>query len=210
MKNTLIRKAFCKFIRGQNNQQPMNRFGRHIFLLPLFVAFVCRLPAQISPLYFDKITSQDGLSNNKVNCILQDTRGFIWFGTDDGLNRYDGNNFTIFRNQPGNPNWISGNMITDLLEDKNGVLWIATADGGLTRYDYRLSPRRQFIQYKHLPADTNSIPVNMLNDLLEDSRGDIWIATSGAGVLKFDKQRQSFSRVGLGPGSTCLDLAFDD
>src|SRR5215207_7162605 len=111
----------------------MNRFGRHIFLLQLFVTFVCRLPAQISPLYFDKITSQNGLSNNKVNCILQDTRGFIWFG----------------------------------------------ADGGLTRYDYRLSPRRQFIQYKHLPADTNSIPVNMLNALLEDRRGDIWIATSG-------------------------------
>lgn len=188
----------------------MNRFGRHIFLLHLFVTVVCRLSAQISPLYFEKITSQNGLSNNKVNCVLQDTRGFIWFGTDDGLNRYDGNNFTIFRNQPGNPNWISGNMITDLLEDKYGILWIATADGGLTRYDYRLSPRRQFIQYKHLPADTNSIPVNMLNALLEDAQGDIWIATSGAGVLKFDKKRQSFSRVGLGPGSTCLDLAFDD
>ena len=80
-------------------------------------------------------------------------------------------------------------MIMDLLEDKNGILWIATADGGLTRYDYRLSPRHQFIQYKHLPADTSSIPVNMLNALLEDKQGNLWIATSGAGVLKFDKQR---------------------
>ena len=187
----------------------MNRFGRQILSLLFFVTFVSHLPAQVSPLYFEKITSQNGLSNNKVNCILQDTRGFIWIGTDDGLNRYDGNNFTIFRNQPGNPYCISGNIIMDLVEDKNGILWIATADGGLSRYDYRLSPRHQFIQYKHLPEDTSSIPVNMLNALLEDKQGNIWIATSGAGVLKFDKRKQAFSRVGLGPGSTCLDLEFD-
>jgi ligand-binding sensor domain-containing protein len=188
----------------------MNRFGRQIFSLAFFLTFVCHLPAQVPSLYFDKLNNQNGLSNNKVNCILQDSRGFIWFGTDDGLNRYDGNYFTIFRNQPGNPFCISGNMIMDLLEDKNGNLWIATADGGLTKYNYRLSPRKQFIQYKHLPADTNSIPVNMLNALLEDKQGNLWIATSGAGVLKFDKNRQTFFRVTRGRGSTCLDLEFDD
>lgn len=187
----------------------MERFGRHISFLLLFSSILCQLPAQEPSLYFDKLTSQNGLSNNKVNCILQDARGFIWFGTDDGLNRYDGNNFTVFRNQPGNSFTISGNMIMDLLEDKNEILWIATADGGLTKYDYRLAPRKQFLQYKHLPADTNSIPVNVLNALLEDQSGNIWIASSGAGVLKFDKKAQTFSTGIIGRTSTCLDLEFD-
>ena len=187
----------------------MTRFGRQIFFLTLFSCYVCYLPAQMPTLYFEKLTSQSGLSNNKVNCILQDARGFIWFGTDDGLNRYDGKNFTIFRNQPGISYSISGNMITDLLEDKSGILWIATADGGLTRYDYRLPPRQQFVQYKHLPADPTSIPVNMLNALLEDVDGNLWIASSGAGVLKFDKKRQTFATGSLAKNSTCLDLEFD-
>jgi ligand-binding sensor domain-containing protein len=163
----------------------------------------------VPSLYFEKLTIQNGLSNNKVNCILQDSRGFMWFGTDDGLNRYDGTNFTIFRNRPGDPYSISGNLIMDLLEDKNGVLWIATADGGLTKYDYRLSPRLQFVQYKHLPTDSNSIPVNIVNALLEDPRGYIWVATSGAGVLRFEKATGTFTPGPLGTTSTCLDLEFD-
>ena len=112
----LITKAFCKFIRGQNNYQPM-RVGKQILFSFSFLCVTSHLPAQVPSLYFDKITNQSGLSNNKVNCILQDTRGFIWLGTDDGLNRYDGNNFTIFRNQPANPHSISGNM----MRQKNGI-----------------------------------------------------------------------------------------
>jgi len=188
----------------------MLRFGRQIFFFSLFSIFTYSLPAQAPSLYFDKLTSQNGLSNNKVNCILQDARGFIWFGTDDGLSRYDGNNFVIFRNQPGNSFSISGNMIMDLLEDKSGILWIATADGGLTKYDHRLSPREQFVQYKHLPADTNSIPVNILNALLEDQEENLWIATSGGGVLKFVKKTQTFILGSLARTSTCLDLELDD
>src|SRR5260221_13183138 len=92
----------------------------------------CYVSAQKPSLYFEKITIQNGLSNNKVNCIIQDQRGFIWIGTNDGLDRYDGQYFTIFRKQQDNSPGISGNIITDLVEDKKGILWIATADGGLT------------------------------------------------------------------------------
>jgi len=92
--------------------------------------------AQKPSLYFEKLTTQNGLSNNKVNCFIQDQRGFMWIGTDDGLNRYDGQYFTIFRKQRGIGTGLSGNIITDLLEGKEGILWIATADGGLTKYDY--------------------------------------------------------------------------
>lgn len=186
----------------------MKRIGRHISSFLIVATFVSHLPAQVPSLYFSRITTQNGLSNNKVNCIIQDARGFIWFGTDDGLNRYDGTNFTIFRNQPGNSHCISGNMITDIVEGKDSILWIATADGGLSKYNYRLSPVEQFVQYKHLPADSSSIPVNGLNALLEDTDGNLWIATSGAGVLKFNKKTETFTMGSLGRTSTCLDLEF--
>src|SRR4051812_32301376 len=84
--------------------------------------------SQMPELYFKKLNTENGLSNNRVKCILQDKRGFIWIGTEDGLNRFDGTNFVIFRHQPSNPAGISGNIISDLLEDKDGILWIATED----------------------------------------------------------------------------------
>jgi signal transduction histidine kinase/ligand-binding sensor domain-containing protein len=148
--------------------------------------------AQPATLYFEKITVQNGLSHNKVNCILQDKRGFIWLGTDDGLNRFDGTHFTVYKNIPGSTTSISGNIITDMLEDEHAVLWIATADGGMTKYDYRLAPEKQFKQYKHLPGDTNSIPVNIINKLVQDGEGYLWLATSGSYVLRFNKKTEQF------------------
>ena len=103
----------------------MNWPGRQITIILIFASYVSAT-GQAPLLHFAKITSGNGLSNNKVNAIHQDRRGFIWFGTDDGLNRFDGNNFTIFRNQPGNAYSISGNIILDIVEDNDGILWIPT------------------------------------------------------------------------------------
>jgi signal transduction histidine kinase/ligand-binding sensor domain-containing protein len=150
------------------------------------------IAAQAPYLYFNKLTTQNGLSHNKVNCILQDKRGFLWIGTDDGLNRYDGNYFTRFRHQPNDPSTISGNIITSLLEDEAGILWIGTADGGLTKYDYQLPAPKQFRQFRHLPKDSSSIPVNIINALFQDRQGYLWIATGSRWVLRFDKQTEQF------------------
>src|SRR6478672_671863 len=120
---------------------------RVIFTLLIFINSIAAF-AQAPYLYFNRINADNGLSHNKVNCILQDKRGFIWLGTDDGLNRYDGQYFTVFRHEPGNVSTVSGNIITSLLEDKEGILWITTADGGLSKYDYRLPEKQQFKQYK--------------------------------------------------------------
>ncbi len=178
----------------------------------LFLIILCGLLfgyAQQPALYFKRLNQANGLSNNKVNCILQDTRGFTWIGTDDGLNRYDGNNFIVFKNIPGQSSSISGNTITDLHEDKEGILWIATADGGITRYDRRLQPQKQFHQFKHHPGNTGSIAVNIVNALAEDKDGYLWLATSGAGVLRFDKKKEVFVKpAGIGLW-TIYDLCFD-
>jgi ligand-binding sensor domain-containing protein/two-component sensor histidine kinase len=186
----------------------MKRFLRCLCLL--LVLWLAQPAAAMPPsLYFSKLTDVNGLSHRKVNCILQDKRGFMWFGTDDGLNRYDGNKFMIFRNEPTDSTSISGNIITSLVEDKNGVLWIATADGGLTRYDYRLQPGKQFKQYKHSVSNPQSIPGNIINALLEDKNEFLWLATSGNGVLRFDKKTETFTSLDKWAG-TALALCADD
>ena len=182
---------------------------RRLFCIPLLLTFFQAITQQ-PYLYFNKITTQNGLSHNKVNCILQDKRGFIWIGTDDGLNRYDGHYFTIFRHLPYNVTTISGNIITDILEDCDGILWIATADGGLTRYDYKLPPWLQFKQYKHLPNDPASIPINQINALLEDGKGYIWMATDGMAVLRFNKKTGEFIVPEVKGTKGALSLCIDD
>ena len=141
------------------------------FLTFLLLASLTMLHGQPLNLNFKNLNTGNGLSHNKVNCILQDQRGFMWIGTEDGLNRYDGNDFLIFRSLPGRTDGLSGNIIQALYEDPEGVLWIGTADGGLSRYDYRLPPAQQFKQYKFNPNDPASIPVNAMRYISAISSG---------------------------------------
>lgn len=166
---------------------------KYLLLISLITAPVW-LYSQLSSLYFEKFTTQNKLSNNKVNCILQDKRGFMWIGTNDGLNRFDGNNFLVFRNQAGVKAGISGNIITGLLEDEEGVLWIATEDGGLTRYDYRRPTKEQFTQYKHLPGDSTSVPANTILAMKQDKAGYLWLAVSANSVIRFNKKNGQFDK----------------
>ncbi len=190
-----------------NTSGSMKNFFTGFFLLVIY----CMAGAQEPSLYFEKINIQNGLSHNKVNCVLQDRRGFIWIGTDDGLNRYDGKNFITFRNLPGDTTTISGNIITGILEDENETMWIATADGGLSSYRYQLSPDHQFKQFRNQPGDPYSIPGNIINDLLDDKHGNLWIATGGHNIVKFDKEKQTFATpVSKSSRRTILSLCLDE
>jgi streptogramin lyase len=166
--------------------------------------------AQAPALFFERLTTQNKLSHNKVNCILQDRRGFMWIGTNDGLNRFDGYNVTVFRNHPQNKASLSGNIITAMLEDKDGVLWIATSDGGLTKYDYKQEPHLQFTQFKHIPQDSASIPVNELNALVQ--QGDyLWLATSARSVIRFNTKTNQFDKsLPVNSRKSVLSLSLDD
>ncbi|MEQ1676571.1 MAG: two-component regulator propeller domain-containing protein [Chitinophagaceae bacterium] len=182
----------------------------YLFLFFLFLT-PALLSSQVPALYFEKFTTQNKLSHNKVNCILEDKRGFMWIGTNDGLNRFDGNNFLVFRNQSGNKASLSGNIITDLLEDEDGVLWIATEDGGLTKFDHRLSPREQFTQFKHLPGDTTSVPANTILAIKQDGQGFLWLAVSANSVIRFSKKNGRFDKpLPLASKKTALALEMDN
>jgi ligand-binding sensor domain-containing protein/anti-sigma regulatory factor (Ser/Thr protein kinase) len=180
------------------------------FLLPpvLWLLFM-QAYGQHTAFRFRTIRIEHGLSNNRVNCILQDQLGFTWVGTDDGLNRFDGNAFTIFQHEPGNKQSIGGNIIQDLCEDKDGRLWIATGDGGLCRYDRNAEPSYRFKNFRHLPGDSSSIPVNTINAVLYDTSGKIWLATSGAGIVQFDISKEKFTRINSPLRSTITDISYD-
>src|SRR4029434_9683443 len=85
-------------------------------------------------LRFDHINIEQGLSQSSVHLILQDSRGFLWFGTQDGLNRYDGYEFKVYKPDPDDANSLSDRWITSIVEDNQGYLWIATRLGGVQRH----------------------------------------------------------------------------
>jgi signal transduction histidine kinase/ligand-binding sensor domain-containing protein/DNA-binding response OmpR family regulator len=146
---------------------------RYLLLL-IAQAYCCYSVAQKKNLKFEHLDINAGLSQNHVMCILQDSRGLMWFGTRDGLNKYDGYRFTVYKNDAKDSNSISNNFITGMLEDARGVIWITTRGGGLNRYDRE---KNKFTCFKNSPADPGSISGNLLNSISKDGEGNLWIST---------------------------------
>ncbi|WP_158651275.1 hybrid sensor histidine kinase/response regulator transcription factor [Pseudotamlana carrageenivorans] len=134
----------------------------------------------------------NGLSSNRVSSIIKEKDGFVWVGSDDGLNRYDGNQLKVYSKKNSG---ISSNNITDVLLDKQGQIWIATLGGGLNVYDQRLD---EFTVYKHDEDRLNSIGSNHLRTLFQDSKGQLWIGTEN-GVSVFNPNSLSFTNYTYNP-----------
>ena len=94
----------------------------------------CFIYSQTDSHIFKNITAADGLSQHSVNSIIQDHQGFLWFATNDGLNKYDGYSFKVFRPDPSDTKAISGRIIQDIQVDSHGNLWIASLDGGINSF----------------------------------------------------------------------------
>jgi len=148
------------------------------------------LYGQMSHIHFENLSIEDGLSQGTVFCILQDSKGFMWFGTEDGLNRFDGYNFKVYRNSPNNPNSPSHNYIRIFYEDRDDQLWIGTYGGGLNRYDSR---KDRFSRFKTDPADPGSLSDNFVTSIYEDRSGFLWIGTEN-GLNRFDPDSETFIR----------------
>ncbi|MGO9940557.1 MAG: two-component regulator propeller domain-containing protein [Terracidiphilus sp.] len=146
--------------------------------------------AQVGDLRFSHLTTNDGLSQSNVKAILQDRRGFMWFATQDGLDRYDGNTFVVYKHNPKDPNSISANLVTDLIEDDQGDLWIATYTGGVSRFDPRTD---RFTRYLHDAKNVNSISADSVNSIARDKRGCLWFGTEANGLDKFDPTGRTFT-----------------
>ncbi len=140
-------------------------------------------------LRFDHISLEQGLSQSTVFCMLQDSQGFMWFGTEDGLNKYDGYNFTIYKHDSEDPNSLSDDWIEAMLVDSSGTLWIGTRQGGLDRYDIDLD---HFTQYQNDPENPSSLSDNEITTLFQDQEGVLWIGTGSGGVNRFDQENGRF------------------
>lgn len=142
-----------------------------------------------STLKFNHISIDDGLSHSQVNCMLQDSHGFLWFGTQDGLNRYDGHSFFIFRNRPNDLNSLSGNGIWALCEDSEGRIWIGIYGEGLNVLDPRTG---SIIRFKNDPEDKFSPCDNRISTIYADHVQKIWIGTDRGGLCWFDPESSKF------------------
>lgn len=144
-----------------------------IRILILILLFGKTSISQVSDISFDQIFLEQGLSQSIVKTILQDKHGFMYFGTEDGLNLYDAYSFTVFRNSD-DPNSLSYNDITTLCEDKLGRLWIGTFNSGLNLY---IPEQNKFIRFGFDADNPNSLCNNNVNAIIEDKNGNIWVGT---------------------------------
>src|SRR5215213_4657375 len=106
---------------------------RWLFLVMVFA--IPKAQAQYQDIRFKHLSVEDGISQSTIHCILEDKYGYIWFGTQDGLNKYDGYAFTVYRHNPKDASSLRTSSIQVLYEDRKGNLWIGTNSGGLSLYD---------------------------------------------------------------------------
>ncbi len=156
-------------------------------LLVQCITMSFKVYAQNESLKFLHVGTAEGLSQINVNCIFQDSRGFMWIATRNGLNRYDGYRFITYRYESKDSTSLSNNTVTDIAEDNSGNIWLAT-QGGLNMYQRSTN---RFVRYLHDDSKPKSLADNILNRLLFDN-GNLWVATQNAGVDCFNIKSKVF------------------
>jgi len=158
----------------------------------LFSLFTFNLSAQDVPLQFDHLANENGLLNSTVNCIAQDHSGYMWFGTDNGLYRYDGYEFRTFKHDPKNPRSLRNNAIRNLLVASDGTLFIGQIVGaGLSYFDPQ---KEEFIYVEKGKTSSEDLISNNVYSLYEDMHHMIWIGTSNGGLHSYDPRTKKMCR----------------
>jgi ligand-binding sensor domain-containing protein/signal transduction histidine kinase len=139
---------------------------------------------------FDHYTIKDGLSQSQAFWLFEDSYGYLWIGTQDGLNRFDGNTFKVYKNNPFDSTTLTHNWVWTIEEDERGDLWIGTFQG-LCKY---LRKEDRFVQYYHNSNDPNSISGNRPNYILRDKKNRLWISSWNSGLNLYDPKTDRFQR----------------
>jgi len=145
--------------------------------------------AQPDDIKFEHISLEQGLSQSIINTIMKDSKGFMWFGTQSGLNKYDGYEFVNYKNNPFDSTTISNNQIQSTFEDDEGFIWIGTGGGGLNKFNRETET---FTHYRHDPQNPNSISADFVGFAFEDKSNDIWVFTNDGGVDLLNKETEKF------------------
>ena len=147
---------------------------------------------------FERIPLSKGLSSKSIPAIIQDKKGYLWFATQDGLNKYDGYTFKVYQNNPSDKNSLSNNNIFCLFEDAQGILWMGTEGGGLNMFD---PDKEEFKRYLHDPKDPASISSNQINCITEHN-GELWMGTWDAGITIFNKKTKKCRHIKNDPADS--------
>lgn len=150
-----------------------------------------------SALIFDDISQVAGPANFFTVALHQDKNGFIWLGTGDGLIRFDGYNYKVYKNDDSDSLSLSDNSITAIFEGKDGMLWIGTQSGGINQFDPKTETFQRFV---HNSDDSLSLSSNGVTAILEDHTGTLWVGTRTSGLNRFDKRAGHFIRIQYAPG----------
>jgi signal transduction histidine kinase/ligand-binding sensor domain-containing protein len=143
----------------------------------------------VRALKFAHLTTNDGLSQDRVFAIMQDRLGFMWLSTGEGLNRYDGHSFVVYKNDPRDSGSLSDNGTGDVFEDTQGFLWVA-AYPGINKFDPRTE---RSTRYVHDPANPNSFGSHSVSSIGADRRGHLWFGTMDDGLDRFDPATETFT-----------------
>jgi ligand-binding sensor domain-containing protein/signal transduction histidine kinase len=166
----------------------------------LFAVFIILLSGQTWALStafrFAQITPKDGLSQATVLDILQDRQGFMWFATQDGLNRYDGYDFVVYRKKQTDPNSLSENYVNSIFQDSRDQLWLTTRNG-LNRFDPQTNTFTRYLYDFHNP---NSLSADWTFGANEDEKGRIWVGTYESGLNVLDPKTGNFTQYRKTPG----------
>ena len=166
-----------------------------------FAAAICAQAALagnipgIDTVHFRTFATGQGLSQATARAIAQDRAGFIWVGTQDGLNRFDGYEFHVYKTDRDDPWSLSQNHVWALAADPDGSLWVGTQAGGLNHYDPRLD---RFSVYRSKAGDPHAIGSNHVTALLLDRDGRLWVANSAGRLQWFDRAEQRFDDTPIG------------
>ena len=170
----------------------MHRKRKFLFLVLATLAFTLlpsSVAAQSNTIRFERLTVEDGLSQNAILAIAQDTQGFLWLGTEDGLNKYDGYQFVVYEHDPNDPTSLADNYVSAIHVDHEGHIWIGTRSG-LDRYDRDAG---EFIHYSAESGDSSGFQGKWINSIHEDRLGMLWVGTFEAGLNVLDRSTGTFS-----------------
>ncbi len=168
--------------------------AKGLFLLLIFFPVFLGL-SQEKDIQFETISLEQGLSQSSIRTILQDHKGFMWFGTLDGLNKYDGYEITVYRHDPKDPYSIPDNAINVIYEDHNHTLWVGTRSRGLAKYD---KIKDRFYTIRHEPNKNNTLSSNNVTAIFEDKNNIFWIGTS-EGLNRYDPETGKFKHYKFNP-----------
>ncbi len=160
----------------------------HRFFIGCFI--LCSTFIHAQDYKFSHLGVNEGLSQSVINCILQDDKGFMWFGTQEGLNRYDGYTFEVFKRDPEDSNSLSNNFIYTIFQDKSGIIWIGTNGGGLNAFN---PVTEKFTHYISDPKNPSSLSNDVVRIIHQDKSGKLWIGTDD-GLNRFDEKTGKFER----------------